>query len=365
MTATAIAFKRMYQQGLSQNSFTTPEEVVEWFGAVQAQEYPGAKWSLGLRMQHAREEMVDRAFNEGRILRTHVMRPTWHFVLPADIRWLLELTGPRVNAVNAHMYRQYGLDEATFARSQAVFVKALEGGRYLTRQELGGALSEAGISIEGLRLGLMLHRAELDAVICSGPLCGKQHTYALLAERAPQARSLPREEALAELTRRYFTAHGPATVHDFSWWSGLTMADARAGVALVGSALACEELEGKTYWFSSAMPAEVECGPAAILLPTYDELLVGFEGYGKARSAAGQEDSTFYSTIISGGRVIGNWKRTLKKRAVNIQLETSYQPGAAEQAALAEAARRYGEFLGMAVICAYRNWSIEITHPLL
>ena len=217
MSGVAIALRRHYHQRLTQNPLPGPAEVVAWLGAVQAQDYPGAKWALGLRMQDAADDIVERAFSDGAILRTHVMRPTWHFVTPADIRWMLNLTASRVNAASAYMYRQLELDDALFLRGNAVIARALQGGRQLTRVELRGALAEAGIVAEGARLSYIVMRAELDAVVCSGPWRGKQFTYALLDERAPRSRALERDQALAELTLRYFRGHGPATARDFAW----------------------------------------------------------------------------------------------------------------------------------------------------
>ncbi|HMN30617.1 MAG TPA: winged helix DNA-binding domain-containing protein, partial [Caldilineaceae bacterium] len=273
MTNLAIAHQRLYHQQISRASFGTAEEVVHWLGAVQAQEYSPTLWSIGLRMRQATATAVENAVSEGRILRTHLLRPTWHFVTADDIRWMLALTAPRVHALNAHIYRQLALDDELFLRSQAVFGKALEGGRQLTRAELGDALAQVGIVASGLRLGYIVQRAELDAVLCSGARRGKQFTYALLHERAPQAKRLTRDESLAELTKRYFTSHGPATLKDFVWWSSLTLADARAGVALAGSHLDSQEVNGQTLWFAPATAASGRDTPYADLLPTYDEYI--------------------------------------------------------------------------------------------
>ena len=191
MASAAIGLQRLSQQRLTHEPLATPAEVVAWLGAVQSQEYLGAIWSLGMRMRDATDAVIERAFNEGAILRTHVLRPTWHFVTPADIRWLLELTAPRVRATMAHYDRQLELDDALYLRSNAAIAGALAGGQYRTRAELGTALAAAGLVAEGQRLGHIVMRAELDGVICSGPRRGKQFTYALLAERAPQAKTLP------------------------------------------------------------------------------------------------------------------------------------------------------------------------------
>src|SRR5262245_16578124 len=204
-----ITQQRLTQQQLSRQTFQSPVEVVRWLGAVQAQEYLLAKWALGLRMVKANDDRIEQAFADGAILSTHAMRPTWHFVAPEDIRWLLMLTGPRVHGVNGTMYRQLDLDTALLSRCNELIADALRGGRQLTRDELGVMLAEKGIAAEGMHLSYVMMHAELEAVVCSGARRGKQFTYALLDERAPETKSLTHEEALAELVRRYFTSHGP------------------------------------------------------------------------------------------------------------------------------------------------------------
>lgn len=355
MASADIGLQRLSQQRLTHEPFATPVEVVSWLGAVQSQEYLGAIWSLGMRMRDATDTVIERAFTEGIILRTHVLRPTWHFVTPADIRWLLELTAPRVKATMAYYDRQLELDDALYMRSNAAIAGALAGGQYSTRAELGTALAAAGIVAQGQRLGHVVMRAELDGVVCSGPRRGKQFTYALLAERAPLAKTLTRDEALAELTRRYFTSHGPATVRDFAWWSGLTVADAKAGLALVGADLSQEEIDGLTYWFpASALPA-AEPAHEAFLLPTYDELLVGYEGFGAAITGGrgNGEWATFNATIVLGGQVIGNWRRTVTRGAAVIEIAPFAPLTALQHEAIFAAAGRYGAFVGMSVECVW------------
>ncbi|HEU4783912.1 MAG TPA: winged helix DNA-binding domain-containing protein [Ktedonobacterales bacterium] len=352
MTPADIGLRRLSQQRLIGQRFATPAEVVGWLGAVQSQEYLGAIWSLGMRMAGAAtDDMIERAFTEGAILRTHVMRPTWHFVAPADIRWLLELTAPRIKATIAYYDRQHGLDDALYARCDEIIARTLEGGKHLTRAEIGKALAEAGIVVEGQRLGHVIFHAELDAVVCSGPRRGKQFTYALLAERAPTAKTLPRDEALAELTRRYFTSHGPATARDFAWWSGLTMADVRAGLKMVGSDLSHEEIAGQTYWFPALLSPVVEPSEVAFLLPTYDELLVGYHGFGAALTGGrgNGERTTFSATIVIGGRVVGNWRRTITRGAAVVELAPFVPLTASQREAVIAAAARFGAFLGMSV----------------
>jgi hypothetical protein len=350
-----LAHRRLSNQHLSSQILETPQALVQWLGAVQAQDFAAAKWALGLRLPGVLEDDIEQAFTSGAILRTHVMRPTWHFVSPADIRWLLALTAPRVQVANASLYRKLGLDEEVFRRSHAVLANALQGAKQLTRDELASALKRAGIATEGEpRLSYLLMQAELDGLICSGARRGKQFTYALLAERVPHARTLDREQALAELTMRYFASHGPATIHDFAWWSGLTVADVRAGLAKVSSCLLQESRDGQTYWFSSSLPPAQVFSPMAYLLPNYDEYLVAYTD----RSAIFDSMHTnkldsrsglLTNTMVLDGQVIGTWKRTFKKHTVVIEANPFVALSHTQAHAFAAAAKRYGEFLHLPV----------------
>lgn len=358
MTTAEIVAQRLYNQRLNQARLDRPEDVVAWMGAVQAQDYAGAQWALSLRMHRAAHAAIEQAFSDGLILRTHVMRPTWHFVAPADIRWLLALTAPRVHAAMAYNYRTLDLDAATFLRSDVALAQALEGGKQGTRAELVAVLAQAGIATEGLRLGHLLIHAELEGVICSGARRGKQFTYARLDERAPQSKSLVRDEALAELTKRYFASHGPATAQDFAWWSGLTQADVKAGLNLVQPELDREQFEGRTYWrFPSTTAGTPTTAGAALssaaLLPAYDEYTVAY----KDRSAildptvVQQVGSAVIDKVfVVDGQAIGNWRRILTKDAVIVEC-TPFGPWrATHQDAFVLAAQRYGEFLELPVL---------------
>lgn len=344
-----IRQQRLTNQHLAGNPFTTASEVVAWLGAVQAQDYAGAKWAIAQRTAGLTDAAVEQAFAAGAILRTHVMRPTWHFVTPEDIRWMLALTAPRVKALNAYYCRKLELDEATFARSNAVLAKALQGGQQLTRSELAAILRQAGIAVDNLlRIGYIMGQAELDAVICSGTLRGKQHTYALLDERAPQAKSLARDEALAELTRRYFTSHGPATLPDFVWWSGLTTSDARTGLELAKPHLVQEVSSGQTYWLPSSSPPVNASSPTVHLLPAYDEYTVAYKDRTAILDLVYTEQAKngiFNPVIVVDGRIVGNWKRTIKKEAVVMTLNPFTTLTQAKNQAVGMAAEHYGNFL--------------------
>ena len=353
-----IALQRLNNQRLSSPNLKKAAEVVHWLGAVQAQDYYAAKWALGLRMQAATDQGLEKAFAAGEILRTHVMRPTWHFVTPVDIRWLLKLTAPRVQAANRYYYRKLELDEAVFKRTNKAIAKALVAGRQLTREALRAAVQPAGVRTDDLlRFNYILIRAELDGVICSGARQGKQFTYALLDERVPETKSRSREEALADLTRRYFTSHGPAAVADFVWWSGLTAKDANSGLDMVGSRLLKEVIDGKAYWRSSSIPPGKRAARLAHLLPAFDEYLVSY----KDRSAAFEANNNKKTprgnmmlgpVIVIGGRVVGGWKRSLEGESVRITLNYFAPLSKAERQLVADAADRYGAFLGLTVVLA-------------
>src|SRR5262249_28456276 len=261
---------------------------------------------------------------------------------------LLKLTAPRVHAANAYYYRKFGLDERVFRRTNAAFVKALRGGRQLTRKELAEILERARIDASGVRLAYIVIRAELEAVICSGGLRGKQFTYALLDERVPPTKELEREEALAELTRRYFTSHGPALLQDFAWWSGLTVSDAKIGVEMNGAGLTSETLDGKTFWFAPGEPGKKRI-PTILLLPNYDEYGVAYKDrslfYDRSLVQNGQNDDAVTAHIIMRrGEVAGGWRRSIAKGEVSIKTDLLVEFDRSDREALKAACERYGKF---------------------
>jgi Winged helix DNA-binding domain len=358
-----IAARRLQVQRLTGEPFESPLDAIRSLTAVQSQDYTGAKWALGQRSRKTTDAELDRLFDKGAILRTHVLRPTWHFVLPKDIGWLLALTGPRVRAGLAARNRELEIDEMVAARAEALFTAALAGGRHLTRPELGEVLSAGRISPESQRLPHLLLRAELDALIASGPRRGKQFTYALLEERVPKGRALDRAEAVAELTLRYFRSHGPAQIQDFVWWSGLRVADARAGIAIAGRALEHRAVEGKDYWFDSEAIPPKRATTVAHLLPNYDEYTVAFRDRADilhsdlpfdsavfARAGTPGATSISFGSILSNvvtiaGKVRGSWRRTSARGGVRVEARMLDRLKPAESRAVEAAGRRLSEFL--------------------
>lgn len=351
-----IARQRLANQHLTKPTLADPTDVVRRLGAVQAQDYSAAKWGVAQRTTGATDAIVEQALSDGTIIRTHVLRPTWHFVVPADIRWMLALTAPRVRALMAYYDRRLELTDAVFRRSNAALTKALKGGQHLTRGEIGRVLQRAEIDATGeQRVGHLLMRAELDALICNGPRRGKQFTYALLDERLPPAKPMRRDEALAELAARYFVTRGPATAQDFAWWSGLTVADARDGIHAIEATLAHATVEGKQYWFAAAGQAPIVANPTAHLLPNYDEYFIGYKDRSAVGNAVrgtplGDANVVFARHVIMvNGQLVGAWKRTLTRNAVVVALNVVAPVRETERRAIAAAARRYGDFLGLPV----------------
>jgi hypothetical protein len=332
---------------------------VGWLGAVQSQDYGGGKWAIAQRIDGMTEATIEQAINDGALVRTHILRPTWHFVAPQDLRWMLDLTAARVKMKMSYYDRTLEMDEAVVARSNDVITKALAGGKHLTRAELGAALQQAGVATNDLRLGFLMGHAELDGVICSGAMRGKQFTYALIDERVPPASALTRDEALAELAHRYFISRGPATLQDYVWWSGLTTAEAKEGIEAVRTEFVEETIEGETTWRSPVTtPAQIE-SPTIYLLPNYDEYIVGYadrsaiydEQHGDKLDSRG--NVLFNNTIVLDGVIVGTWKRTLKKREVVIE-PTLFVPFTPAQIdAFAQAAQRYSDYLGLPVTIKY------------
>ncbi len=346
-----IAKYRMVNQQLSGTHLTTPQDMVRYFGAMQAQDYAMAKWALGLRLSVS-EKVVEHAFAQGDIIRTHLLRPTWHFVAPDDIRWMLSLTAPRIRKLNASLCRKYALDASLLNRCNAIFEKSLMDHHYLTRSELVLALNRQGIDTSELRTNLMIMNAELEGLICSGPRRGKQFTYALLEERVPPTPALTESEALAALAIRYFTSHGPATQYDFAWWSGLTYTQARQALALTASHWQTMTVDDHTYWYSPSLSTENTDPEKVLFLPVFDEFMVSY----KDRSASldsfmAQETMTgngiFKPIVVIGGKVVGLWERTFKKDKVHIEVKYFYPLNVSQEQAVREAAARFGQFMEM------------------
>src|SRR5262245_19678573 len=342
----AIAAARLRNQRIEGRTVVAgPAAVVALLGAVQSQEFDAAKWALGLRMgPRATDAAIERAFNDGRILRTHVLRPTWHFVARADIRWMLTLTAAHVRRSLATYHRRLGLDRPLLTRAVRIVERALGDGDPLTRQELRGLLAKAGITLDSIRLAFVMMEAELEAVVCSGPRRDQQFTYALLSSRAPNAWPLPRDEALATLVRRYFASHGPATIRDFVWWSGLSTADTKRGLEIVRARQT--PVDGLVYWTVGGGGLHDSLSDTH-LLPIYDEYLVAYRDRAAVPHSWQPSGSsvTFRHALIVDGQVAGTWNVTRKHAALAMTITPGRTLTRHERRAMREAVLRYQRFL--------------------
>ena len=346
---TPIAEQRLVNQRFYSQAFRRPGEVVAWLGAIQGQDYGGAKWSIGLRLPGSSDRTVEQAIDSGRLLRIWAMRGTLHFVAAEDVHWLLRLLAPRVINRNTRRYRQLELDEATLIRSSELLAAALENGERLNRDALREILENAGISTKGQRLVYMLQRAVLERLICQGTAPKNKPLFHKLPPPDEPDRLTGRDEALAELASRYFTSRGPAMLEDFIWWSGLTAGDARTAIEAAGAALSETMIDGRTYWQGDS-PAQTRVpAPEVMLLPGFDEFLVAYRDRSASirpehHDAWSRTNAMFSPTLVRRGRVIGLWKRTFKKDIVKIEIEPFIDLNAKDRAGLEEAAADYGRF---------------------
>lgn len=374
MNRNDIASLRLVNQRLEGARLTSIKDTVAWMGAIQAQDYAMAKWAIGVRLPGSTDDAVETAVERGEILRTHLLRPTWHIVSADDYSWLLELTAPRIKASLTSRHRELGLSEAVISKSEAVLEKALRGGKHLGREELIAGLGDAGIATDGNRASHIFSRAELDGILCSGATKSGRRTYALCAGRVPNAKPRAREEALAVLAKRYFTSRGPATLRDFIWWSGLSAVDAKRALEMAKPDLRPETIDSAAYWFAGARAGRAVAGRKAAeresagpgsagraasresvhLLPAFDELLIGYNDRSASlplehRRPCVFSYGIFRPIVVVNGQVKGTWRRTFKGARVLVEIKLFERPHKSTAGALERAAGRFGHFIGRKV----------------
>ncbi|MCF6407829.1 winged helix DNA-binding domain-containing protein [Chitinophaga filiformis] len=351
MTAKDLLQQRLANQQLIHPAFGSAPELVHWCGAVQAQDYEMSKWAVGMRLPAATTEQIEASISKGELVRTHVLRPTWHLVHPQDIRWMMTLTGPQIAQAMGTYTRKLELDDTVFRKSNKAFEKALRDGKQLTRPELTEIMEKAKIPTNELRMNFLLIKAELDMVICNGGKRDKQITYALFDERVPATKPLTKEESLATLALRYFKSHGPATLKDFTGWSGLPITAARQGLNLVKDQLTKHIVYDLEYWGPAHVPDIKTTDQQVQLLPNYDEYLVAYKDRdiiydGQHDDHLSREGNPLFNNIILiKGQIAGVWKRTIKKKEIVMDLQTFTPLNKTEQAKLDKAVAKYKQFI--------------------
>ncbi len=318
MTPVEIVRQRIINQQLAGTEFKSAKEMVSWMGAMQAQDYAMAKWAIGVRLPGSTDVAIEQAINNGEVIRTHVMRPTWHLVSANDVKWMLALTAPHLRKSMKGRHKALGLTDPIFKRSHTIIEKSLSKNGFMTRTELVTELSKYKIKPDQLQAIHIMFSAELNGTVCNGPMRGKQFTYALLEERVPKTKMLTKMEALAALGLRYFTSHGPATLQDFTWWSGLPAADARTALEMIKSSLIHEKTGDHVFWFAD-LPGAAETIQPIYILPAYDEFMISYKDRSasldpKFFSSAITANGIFKPIIVVKGNVIGTWSREIKKK---------------------------------------------------
>jgi len=350
MTLNEISLIRLISQQIEAPAATTVRELVGYMGAMQAQDFAMAKWAIGKRLQLFDDSEVERAIDQGEVIRTHLMRPTWHLVAAEDIYWMLELTAPQVKSTTRSYDQKLELTEALFAKSRKLIIASLKDGNHLTRDELMAIHKKAGIATDLNRPQHIMLRSELDGIVCNGAIKGNKHTYALLSERVPKNQNMTRDEALHKIAWKYFSSHGPTTLKDFIWWSGLHVGDARNVLEMVKANFLAEKVGDETYYLSNSINHHAELKNPVHLLPAFDEFLISYrdrsaslpqENFIRAVSSNG----IFRPIIIFDGKVIGLWSRKTRNGKISLTTELFTPQSPFVKRAIEKEAEAFGRFL--------------------
>lgn len=324
MDVRTIVTTRLISQQLIHTDLKTPKEVAAWMGAIQAQDFNMAKWAIGVRLSGITDKQVEDAVNKGDIIRTHILRPTWHFVSSDDIYWMLRLTSSRIKAaVNAYN-KSLSISPEDALRSNLALTRLLEKEPHQTREELGVKLGELGFPIDRSFLTHIMYHAEQDGIVCNGVVRGKKQTYDLLENRVPKPAEISRDEALYRLAYKYFKSHGPATLQDFIWWSGLTATEAKKALESIRHEFVFEEFDGQTYILHQSSADYKLEGEHVHYLPAFDELFVSYKDRKEILALEHLKkvivsNGVFKPTIFKDGEIIGIWNRIVRKSGVTAE----------------------------------------------
>jgi hypothetical protein len=355
MTHQEISHHRLVSQKLYKTSPCSPQEIVHHLGAMQAQDYAMAKWAIGSRCD-ATEKEIEEAINSAQIIRTHILRPTWHFVSADDIYWMLELSAPQVKRFTTSASKKYGYDAKKLDQINTHIEKLLAGNNHLTRDEIMQELGIKKTSNEDFLSAAIMMNAELDGLVCNGKMKGKQITYSLLEERVSKPKTkLTKEEALAKLALRYFESHGPATLLDFSWWSGFSATSCKLAVNAIELQLNSIEIEGQKYWFKKDFPNEDNFRESVHFLPAFDEILISYKTREASillehQSKAFTNNGIFKPIILENSKVIGTWKRTIKKDHAKIETQFFNETEMSKKEILFEGIKAFENYLETKII---------------
>ncbi len=350
MTPPEISNIRLISQKITNPEFNTAKEIVSWMGAIQAQDYSMSKWAIGIRLRDPSEQMIESAIDKGEIIRTHLLRPTWHFVAADDLYWMLQLSAPKIKSSMKSRNKELELTEAILKRTNDIIEKKLAGSGSLTRNELALEFLGANIKTDNNRLSHILFWAELNEIICSGPVRNNKQSYALLSDRVPHKNNLSRDESLAKLAKRYFTSRFPATLGDFTWWSNLSLTDARKAIDFVKSSFIQETIGTEKYWLPNSFEGKLSNKSSIHLLPAFDEFLISYRDRSSSlalihNKKAVSDNGIFRPPVVVNGQVAGLWKRTFQKDRVIIQTDFFQPAGKSTKNQVESKASLFGKFL--------------------
>lgn len=317
---------RLHNQLLSIHSMKEPQEIVSYMGAMQSQSLDLAKWAIGVRLENKTVKDIDEALNTGKVIRTHILRPTWHFVSAEDIHWMYDLSNPRLKPIYQYYSKILKIDEKLIYSSIPVLTKMLEGNKHLTKEEIADVFASQDIIFDNLKvLSQIINYAEMEGLVVNGEVRGKQQTFALLEELAPRKEMISKEEALERLARRFFTSHAPATIQDFAWWSGLSLTECKQALEMIKHDFVCEKISDRDFWMKNDIKIPPTDQDSALLLPPFDEFVVSYKDrseliedvhYGKVMTKNG----LFSPTVMLNGEIVGSWKKTVKKGVAKVEL---------------------------------------------
>lgn len=355
MTHKEISHHRLAAQKLLETNPSSPQEIVHHLGAMQAQDYAMAKWAIGSRCQ-ANEAAIEEAINSAKIIRTHILRPTWHFVSAEDIYWMLDLSAPQVKRFTASAAKKYGYEAKKLDHITIQIEKLLSGNNHLTREEIMQELNIKKTSSEDFLSAAIMMNAELDGLVCNGKMKGKQITYALLEERVSKPKTnLTKEEALAKLALRYFESHGPATLLDFSWWSGFSPTSCKLAINAIELQLNFVEIENQMYWFKTTISDADNLREIIHFLPAFDEILISYKTREASillehQSKAFTNNGIFKPIILENSKVIGTWKRTIKKDHAKIETQFFNETESSKKQIIFEGIKAFENYLGTKIV---------------
>jgi hypothetical protein len=350
MTLKDISNSRLNSQKITKPEFKTAKEIVSWMGAIQAQDYPMAKWAVGIRLLEPVINDIESAIDKGEIIRIHVLRPTWHFVAADDVYWMLQLSSEKIKSSLRSRHKELGLSEPILANTRNIIEKSLGGGLSLTRNELGKEFQKARISTDENRLSHILFSAEMEGIICSGPVKNDKLTYALISERVPQKREFSKDESLAELARRYFISRCPATIEDFAWWSNLSLGNARRAIDIIRSDFSAEKIGNSEYWLPNTFSGAGKESAAVHLLPAFDEFLISYRDRSSSLALIHNkktvtDNGIFHPPIVINGQVAGLWRRSFKKNSMVVETDFFQAVSKNVSRMTEKKAGAYGQFL--------------------